>query len=123
MTDARVAVERVLDGLVASGTIVAGLVGRDGLPLVVRASRPAQEETFSAMAAAMLAASEAALQEVAAAAQPTVVVARSGALELGVGGVDDDHLLACIAPAGTSPGALRKRIEDASRQLHKALGG
>lgn len=122
MSDARVLVTKALDGLLEAGLVVAGLVGRDGLPLIVRARRPVQEETFSAMSAALLASAEATLQEVAP-ARNTVVLAQSGETLLGVAGVDDSHLLACIAPAAPGIEALRKRLDDATGNLRKALGG
>lgn len=122
MSDARADVQRVLDGLLQRGMLVAGLVGRDGLPLVMRTRRPVQEETFSAMAAAMLASSEAALQEVAD-HKIASVVANGGDFVLGVSGIDASHLLACIAPASTGSEASRKAIDEASSALRKALGG
>ena len=65
MSEARAKVTQALDDLVANGCVVAGLVGRDGLPVLLRSRRPVQEETFCAMGAALLAAAEAALQELA----------------------------------------------------------
>lgn len=121
MTDARAKVTQILDGLLDAGLVVAGLIGRDGLPVIVRMRRPVQEETFGAMAAALIASAEATLQEVAA-DEPTTVLAQSGSVHLGVAGIDDNHLLACIAPSGAGEN-MRKRLDEATRSLRSALGG
>lgn len=122
MSDARAEVTAALDKLVAGGLVAASLAGRDGLPVLMRAKRPIQEETFCAMGAALLAAGEAALQELAE-VRPALAIVEAGDLRLAVAGVDDSHLLVCVAPAAVAVERLRAAVEDARGRLRAVLGG
>lgn len=122
MTDVRTQVIQALDGLVAQGLIAAGLAGRDGLPVMMKSKRPVQEETFSAMGAALLASAEAVLQELAE-VRPALALVEAGDLRLAVAGIDDSHLLVCVAPASITADALRKAVDDARTRLKTVLGG
>lgn len=122
MTDARTAVTQELDALVANGLMVAGLAGRDGLPILMKSKRPVQEETFSAMGAALLASAEALLQELAE-VRPALAVVEAGDLRLAVAGVDDSHLLVGVAPSSLAADKLRKAIDEARAKLRAVLGG
>lgn len=122
MTDARSQVIETLDGLVAQGLVAAGLAGRDGLPVMMKAKRPIQEETFCAMGAALLASGEAVLQELSE-VRPALALVEAGDLRLAVAGIDDAHLLVCVAPASVAPDKLRKSVEDARNRLRTVLGG
>lgn len=122
MTDARSQVIEALDGLVAQGLVAAGLAGRDGLPVLLKSKRPIQEETFCAMGAALLASGEAVLQELAE-VRPALALVEAGDLRLAVAGIDDTHLLVCVAPASVPADKLRKAVEDARSRLRTVLGG
>jgi predicted regulator of Ras-like GTPase activity (Roadblock/LC7/MglB family) len=122
LTDVRTQVIQALDGLVAEGLIAAGLAGRDGLPVMMKSKRPVQEETFSAMGAALLASAEAVLQELAE-VRPALALVEAGDLRLAVAGIDDSHLLVCVAPASIPADKLRKAVEDARSRLKTVLGG
>lgn len=123
MSDAtRGAAEAVLDGLVKQGMLGAGLVGRDGLPLLLRFPHSVQHETFSAMAAAVLGASEAALQEMAETA-PAIVAIESPRFRLAVAGIDDSHILVVAAPATLEMAKVSAAVADGLRKLTAALGG
>ncbi len=122
MTDARTQVIEALDALVASGLVAAGLAGRDGLPVMMKAKRPIQEETFCAMGAALLASGEAVLQELAE-VRPALAFVEAGDLRLAVAGVDYSHLLIGVAPTSLAADKLHKAIEDARARLRPALGG
>lgn len=123
MSDAtRGQAEAVLDGLVKQGLLGAGLVGRDGLPLILRFPHSVQHETFSAMSAAVLGASEAALQEMAEVA-PAVVTIETSRLRLAVAGIDDSHILVAASPASLEAGKLAAAVQDGLRRLKAALGG
>ncbi|MEK6975844.1 MAG: roadblock/LC7 domain-containing protein [Candidatus Thermoplasmatota archaeon] len=122
MSDARAQVIQALDALVADGLIVAGLAGRDGLPVLMKSKRPVQEETFSAMGAALLASAEAVLQELAE-VRPALALVEAGDLRLAVAGIDDSHLLVCVAPASIAADKLRKVVDDARARLKTVLGG
>lgn len=122
MTDARTQVTQSLDGLVAGGLLAAGLAGRDGLPVLLRAKRPIQEATFCAMGAALLAAGEAALQEMAE-VRPALAIVEAGDLRLAVAGIDDSHLLLAVAPASLAPDKLRAVLDEARQVLRTVLGG
>jgi predicted regulator of Ras-like GTPase activity (Roadblock/LC7/MglB family) len=121
MSDARAQAQAVLDELVGRGVLGAGLVGRDGLPVLLRFPSPVQEETFSAMAAALLGAAEAALLELA--EQSTAVASvEAGKLRLVVSGLDETHLLVVAAPASLDAAKLGPAIEAARGRLRPILG-
>lgn len=122
MSDARSQVTHELDALVANGLLVAALAGRDGLPILTKSKRPVQEETFSAMGAALLASAEALLQELAE-VRPALALVEAGDLRLAVAGVDESHLLVGVAPAGLAADKLRKAVDDARGKLRTVLGG
>ena len=123
MSDAtRGQAEGVLDGLVKQGMLGAGLVGRDGLPLLLRFPHSVQHETFSAMSAALLGASEAALQELAEVA-PAIVTIETSRLRLAVAGIDDSHILVAAAPVTVDAAKLSAAMQDGLRKLKAALGG
>ena len=122
MSDARIQAEAVLDELVGRGAIGAGLIGRDGLPILLKFPRPVQEETFSAMAAALLGASEAALLEMAE-QSPVTAVLEAGRIRLLVSGLDDTHLLVVAAPLGLDSAKLGTAIDAARTRLRTVLGG
>jgi predicted regulator of Ras-like GTPase activity (Roadblock/LC7/MglB family) len=119
---ARAQAEAALEALVASGAVGAGVVGRDGLPVLLKASRPVQEETFSAMAAAMLGAAEAALLELGA-GEPATVTVEAGPVRLVLAGLDDRHLLVVAAPSGPAGARVQAGLEAARGRLRAALGG
>ncbi|MHB1261423.1 MAG: roadblock/LC7 domain-containing protein [Thermoplasmatota archaeon] len=122
MSDARDKAQGILDELVASGAIGAGLVGRDGLPILLRFPRPVQEETFSAMAAALLGASEAALLELAE-QSPALASVVAGRVRLVVAGLDDTPHLVVAAPRGPDSAKLATAIEAARGRLTAVIGG
>lgn len=122
MTDARTQVIEALDGLVAQGLLAAALAGRDGLPVMIKSKRPIQEETFCAMGAALLASGEAVLQELSE-VRPAQAFVEAGDLRLAVAGIDDAHLLVCVAPASVPADKLRKALDDARTRLRTVLGG
>ncbi len=122
MSDARSQVTAELDHLVASGLMVAGLAGRDGLPILMKSKRPVQEETFSAMGAALLASAEALLQELAE-VRPALALVEAGDLRLAVAGVDDAHLLVGVAPSSIAADKLRKAVDESRSKLRAVLGG
>lgn len=121
MSDARDKAQAILDELVAQGAIGAGLVGRDGLPILLRFPRPVQEETFGAMAAALLGAAEAALLELAEQSAALATV-EAGRIRLTVAGLDDTHLLVVAAPRGPEAGKLGAAIEAARGRLTAVIG-
>lgn len=122
MSDARAQAQAILDELVSRGALGAGLVGRDGLPVLLRFPSPVQEETFSAMVAALLGAAEAALLELA--EQATAVASiEAGTLRLVVSGLDETHLLVIAAPKSMDPAKLGPAIEAASGRLRPIVGG
>ncbi|MFA5944774.1 MAG: roadblock/LC7 domain-containing protein [Candidatus Thermoplasmatota archaeon] len=122
MSDARIQAEAVMDDLVGRGAIGAGLVGRDGLPILLRFPQPVQQETFSAMAAALLGAAEAALMELSE-QSPAVATVEAGRVRLFVSGLDDTHLLVVAAPLGLDPTKLGAAIDAARGKLRTVLGG
>lgn len=122
MSDARSQVTAELDTLVSHGLLVAGLAGRDGLPILMKSKRPVQEETFSAMGAALLASAEALLQELAE-VRPALAMVEAGDLRLAVAGVDESHLLVGVAPASLAADKLRKAVDEARGKLRTVLGG
>lgn len=122
MSDARAQAQTILDELVSRGAVGAGLVGRDGLPVLLRFHSPVQEETFSAMAAALLGAAEAALLELAEQAAAVATV-EAGKLRLIVSGLDETHLLVVAAPASLDPAKLGPAIESARGRLRPIIGG
>jgi predicted regulator of Ras-like GTPase activity (Roadblock/LC7/MglB family) len=122
MSDTRGQAQAVLDSLVGKGVLGAGIVGRDGLPILLRFPRPVQEETFSAMSAALLGAAEAALLELAEQGPATVTV-EAGRLRLAVAGLDDVHLLVVAAPATLDPARLAAGVAEGARNLQAVLRG
>jgi predicted regulator of Ras-like GTPase activity (Roadblock/LC7/MglB family) len=112
----------VLDDLVGQGALGAGLVGRDGLPILLRFPRPVQEETFSAMSAALFGAAEAALLELAEQA-PAIATIEAGRVRLFVAGLDDTHLLVVAAPLGLESAKLGAAIDAARNRLRSVIGG
>lgn len=122
MSDARAQAQAALDGLVGKGLIGAGLVGRDGLPILLRFPRPVQEETFSAMAAAVLGAAEAALLEMAERGEATATI-EAGNVRLAVSGLDDTHLLVVAAPTSFGADKLAQVIASARASLAPIIGG
>lgn len=127
MTDARTQATQALDGLLGRGVLAAGLVGRDGLPVMMRSSRPIQESTFCAMGAALLASGEAALQELqeipSGGDAPALAVVEVGEFHLAAAGLDDAHLLLVVAPAKLGAERLRSLVQDARKSLRAVLGG
>jgi predicted regulator of Ras-like GTPase activity (Roadblock/LC7/MglB family) len=121
MSDARAQAQALLDEIVGRGAVGAGLVGRDGLPVLLRFPRPVQEETFSAMAAALLGAAEAALLELGeqGAAQASI---EAGKVRLVVTGIDDTHLLVVAAPLGFDLAKLASAVDAARDRLRAVVG-
>jgi predicted regulator of Ras-like GTPase activity (Roadblock/LC7/MglB family) len=123
MSEMRGDAQAAIDELVSSLKLVgAGLVSRDGLPVLLRFSRPIQEDTFSAMSAALLGAAEAALQELAE-ERPASALVETAGLRFAVAGLDDSNLLVAVAPAGVDAAKLRSGVEKAQERLRKILGG
>lgn len=122
MSDTRGQAQEILEALVAQGMMGAGLVGRDGLPLLLRFPRPVQEETFSAMTAALLGAAEAALLEMAEQA-PAVVTVEAGRMRLAIAGLDDVHILVVAAPTSLPASQLATAVADGLKRLTAILGG
>jgi predicted regulator of Ras-like GTPase activity (Roadblock/LC7/MglB family) len=120
--DARGQAEAILDELVVKGLLGAGLVGRDGLPLILRFPRPVQEETFSAMAAAVLGAAEAAMLELSEQSAATVTI-EAGRIRLAISGLDDTHLFVLAAPANFDAMRLQAAVADGRKRLLAVLGG
>lgn len=121
MSDARAQAQAILDELVGRGALGAGLVGRDGLPVLLRFPGTVQEETFSAMAAALLGAAEAALMELAEQATAVATV-EAGKVRLVVSGLDETHLLVVAAPTTLEQGKLGAAIEAARGRLRPIIG-
>ena len=122
MSDARAQAQAALDGLVGKGLLGAGLVGRDGLPILLRFSRPVQEETFSAMAAAVLGAAEAALLEMAERGEATAVI-EAGTMRLAVAGLDDAHLLVLASAKSLGAEQMAQLVASARASLVPIIGG
>jgi len=121
MSDARAQAQAALEEMVSQGLLGAGLVGRDGLPILLRFPRPVQEETFSAMAAALFGAAEAAMLEVAEQGPATATI-DAGKVRLLVTGLDDTHLLVLAAPAATEPAKLAATAASGRARLRSVLG-
>jgi predicted regulator of Ras-like GTPase activity (Roadblock/LC7/MglB family) len=93
-------IRQLLAGLVDGKRVVgAAVVSRDGLPVQSQMTRPVSEETFCAMAAALLGAAEGALQEWAD-ERPQRATAESAAFRLTLESLDADFILAVVAPGG-----------------------
>lgn len=122
MSDLRGKAQKVLDGLTAAGLLGAGLVSRDGLPVLLRFGSPVQEETFSAMSAALFGAAEAALQELGEQRAAWAHIETSD-VRLVVTGLDESHLLVGVAAAKSDAGKVRAQLEDARKSLRAVLGG
>lgn len=127
MSDARSQATQALDGLLGQGVLAAGLVGRDGLPVLLRATRPIQESTFCAMGAALLASGEAAVQELqelpSNSTASTLAFVEAGEFQLAAAGLDDAHLLLVVAPAKLGAEKLRSAVQAACKSLRAVLGG
>lgn len=127
MSDARSQATQALDGLLGQGAVAAGLVGRDGLPVLMRASRPIQESTFCAMGAALLASGEAALQELqeipSGGDASALAWVEAGEFQLAAAGLDSAHLLLVVAPAKLGAERLRGAVQAARKSLRAVLGG
>ncbi len=121
MSNVRQLAEGALDALVSKGLLGAGLIGRDGLPLLLRFTRPVQEETFSAMAAALLGAAEAAVQEIAPTSGVTTFVETAN-LRLAATGLDDTHILVLAAPAAPAD-TLSVTLATGRKNLQAVLRG
>lgn len=122
MADQRGQAQAALDALTAGGLLGAGLVSRDGLPVLMRFKRSIQEETFSAMSAAMLGAAEAALHELANPG-PASALVETAEVRLYIAGIDDVHLLVAAAASAMDGSKLRSLAEPCAAQLRKILGG
>lgn len=120
--ESRAQAQAALDELVAAGALGAGVVGRDGLPILLKVSRPVQEETFSAMAAAMLGAAEAALLEFGA-SEPATITVEAGRIRLVLAGLDDQHLLVVAAPSGPQGSRVQSGVDAVRTRLRSVLGG
>lgn len=120
--ETRAQAQAALADLVAAGAVGAGVVGRDGLPILLQVSRPVQEETFSAMAAAMLGAAEAALLEFGA-SEPALITVESGRMRLVLAGLDDQHLLVVASPNGPQGAKVQAGVDSARTRLRSVLGG
>jgi predicted regulator of Ras-like GTPase activity (Roadblock/LC7/MglB family) len=119
--ESRAAAQAALDELMASGAVGAGVVGRDGLPILLKVQRPVQEETFSAMAAAMLGAAEAALLEFGA-SEPATITVEAGRIRLVLAGLDDQHLLVVAAPVGPQGARVQQGVDAIRTRLRTVLG-
>jgi predicted regulator of Ras-like GTPase activity (Roadblock/LC7/MglB family) len=122
VSNVRQQAQATLDAMLSKGLVGAGLIGRDGLPLLLRFTRPVQEETFSAMAAALLGASEAAMQELAPAAAVTTTI-ETAALRLAATGVDDTHILVLAAPTAVPADSLSVALATGRKNLQALLRG
>ena len=91
---------------------------RDGLPVISIMTRPVGAESFGAMAAALLGAGEAAMQEWSE-GRPDSAQIESAELHLDVIGLDADFLLAVMAPAQSKAGA---DLDVATARLRGILG-
>lgn len=120
--ESRAQAQSALDELMASGAVGAGVVGRDGLPILLKVARPVQEETFSAMAAAMLGAAEAALLEFGA-SEPATITVESGRMRLVLAGLDDQHLLIVASPSGPQGAKVQSGVDAIKARLRSVLGG
>ncbi len=99
MADRAAQLAQILTGLVDGRTrFGAAVVTRDGLPVVSKMTRPVSEDSFSAMAAALLGAAEGALQEFAD-DRPQTAVVEGKSLRLTLAGLDGDFVLAMVGPA------------------------
>lgn len=102
MTDVKTLIQQALEALIAGGATSATLATRDGLPVVHKSKTGSHPDTFAAMAAAVLGASEAAMLELGNShVQHTIVDAKDAVL--GVVGIDDGFIL---VTAATSRDAL-----------------
>ncbi|HET6398591.1 MAG TPA: roadblock/LC7 domain-containing protein [Candidatus Thermoplasmatota archaeon] len=117
----REAAQQVLESLTAAGALGAVLATRDGLPALRALKRPVSEDTFSAMAAALLGAAEAALAEWSE-VRPAHATIETAELRLVVDGVDTDHILAAVVPAGADA-RLQTTLAGAAAQMARALRG
>ena len=111
-----------LDALLAKGLVGAGLVGRDGLPLLFRFTRPVPQETFAAMTAALVGAAEAALQEIGQSGGGAVT-AEAGSLRMAAAGVDDQHILVLVAPTAVPADTLGQSLAMGRKSIQGVLRG
>lgn len=113
-------IRQLLEALVDGKRILgAAVVSRDGLPVQSRMTRPVSEETFCAMAAALLGAAEAALQEWAD-ERPQRATVEGPTLRLSIEGLDADFILAVVAPPQAAP---LPEVGKAAAELRALLKG
>ncbi|HLF16938.1 MAG TPA: roadblock/LC7 domain-containing protein [Candidatus Thermoplasmatota archaeon] len=123
MSDARSSVQASLERRVGpTGWLGAALVSRDGLPVMRAFSRPVNEETFSAMVAAMMGAAEAAWAEWGE-DRPQRALLEGAKLRLAVLGLDTEYILAVAAPVKGEGAAFLKDVDAAAAELRTLLKG
>lgn len=121
MSDRPARVRQLLAGLVDGKRILgAAVVSRDGLPVQSHMARPVSEESFCAMAAALLGAAEGALQEWTE-ERPQRAMAESPTLRMTLEGLDADFILAAVAPIAAA--ATLPDIAKAAAELRALLKG
>ncbi len=123
MSDMRSRAQSTLDALVGpSGFLGAALVSRDGLPVICCFGRPVNEDTFSAMVAALLGAAEAAWQEWGE-DRPDRAILEGAKMRLVIQGLDPEYLLAVAGSAQTDSAAFLAAVEKAAESLRSVLKG
>ena len=123
MSEMRAQAQAALDRMVGpDGLVGAALVSRDGLPVMSRFDRPVNEESFSAMVAALLGAAEAAWQEWGE-DRPHRAILEGDKLRLAIVGLDAEYLLAVAGRAPSDFVAFGKAVDAAAREMRTLLKG
>lgn len=121
MTDRAAQVREVLASLVdGRHRLGAALVSRDGIVAASRMARPVSEETFAAMAAAMLGAAEGAMAEWAD-DRPRRATVEGSRLRVQAQAIDDAFFLATASPAGAEGVAPAIEVDAAVARLRTLL--
>ena len=119
MTDRAERIRQILARLVdGKRRLGAAVVGRDGQPIVSKLNRPANEESFGAMTAAIIGAAEAALQEWSD-DRPQRVTVEGRAVDILIQGLDADSILAVTAVSGQ--GLARPEVDGAAIEIGAVL--
>ena len=106
----RAVLAKLVDGKSRLG---AAVVSRDGIPVASQMARPASEDSFAAMAAAVLGAAEGAIQEWAE-DRPQHLTAEGAKVRIVLQGLDNDFFLAVVSPASANPNLTASMEIDAA---------
>ncbi|MCA1819126.1 MAG: roadblock/LC7 domain-containing protein [Thermoplasmatota archaeon] len=113
----RAVLARLVDGKTRWG---AAVVSRDGMTVAARMARAVSDDSFSAMAAAMLGAAESAMQEWSD-DRPQRATVEGKTVRLTAVSLDNDFFLAVLAPVGASPASSAIEVDAAAARLRAVL--